>query len=197
MSTTEYQAFEAACTEGLRELQHRSSSPVLRMSAKDLHTTVRTTLLKATQAELLKTASYDVFRLLQPVSPSRRFDESTWIGKGETFEFSCGPTQDERKEPNSRDCLVRDDDAVLSFSVTVRELKGQASLELIAYRFDLTFSTGVGPRYVRFDLDSPNKGHNNEGLRAHIHPGLAEGRLPSPVLAPVELLRFLLVHLRK
>ena len=189
--TTEYDEFLADCVEHLKVLQNRSASPALPASAKELRERVRVTLQKALRAGLLKTAHHDIFRLLEPVSPSE------WRKEGRAYEFSCGPINDELKDPNSRDCLVRDDEAVLSFSVIVGERSGQAMLELIAYRFDLTFPTGAGIPFIRFDLDAPDKGHAKDGLRAHIHPGLAEGRLPSAILDPVEAIHFLLVHLRK
>jgi hypothetical protein len=147
-------------------------------------------LQKALRAGLLKTAAHDIFRLLRPVS------RSAWQGGGMAYEFSCGPIQDEFKNPNSRDCLVRDDGAILSFSVTVGERSGSNLPELLAYRYDLTFPPGVSLPFVRFDLDPPGEGHAKQGLRAHIHPGHAEGRLPSSILDPLEALHFLLVHLR-
>lgn len=189
MATAEYGALEASCTAHLKEQQNRSGSPVIQSSAKELWKKVNATLQKAVQAELLKTAPYDVSRLLRPVSESGR------RGGGGTYEFSCGPIQDELKLPNSRDCLVRDDGAVITFSVTIAEQPGRVGLELIAYRFDLTFPPGSdGPRFIRFDLDQR---HEQDGLRSHVHPGLADGRLPSPILDPIEVIHFLLVHLRR
>jgi hypothetical protein len=190
LATSEFQEFEAACTERLLLLQSRSAAPALPASAQALWERVRKTLQKAAQAELLRTGQYGISRLLRPVFRSQ------WHGTGTAYEFSCGPTHDKLKDPKSPDCLVRDDDAVLSSSVTVGEKPGNRELELIAYRFDLAFPIGVGIPYVRFDLDPPNERHAKDGLRAHIHPGLAEGRLPSAILDPVEAIHFLLVHLR-
>jgi hypothetical protein len=70
-------------------------------------------LQKAWRAGLLKTAAHDTSKLLRPIS------RSPWQGGGMAYEFSCGPIQDELKNPNSRACLVRDDGAILSFSVTL------------------------------------------------------------------------------
>lgn len=189
MATPEYVDFRASCTDRLLALQGRSCFPALAVSAEVLRERVRVVLHKALRAGLLKTAPYEVSRLLRPISVS------AWQQSGKAYGFSCGPTSDREKDPKSKDCLVRDDDAVLSFSVTVGQKPGQP-LALLAYRFDLTFPDSERVGFVRFDLDRPEEGHSNQGLRAHIHPGLADGRLPSPVLDPVEALHFLLVHLR-
>lgn len=115
---------------------------------------------------------------------------------GTYYAFSCGPTNDKCKHPKFRDCLVRDDGAILSFSVTLAERPDAAGLELLAYRYDLTSPQSEGPSFIRFDPNPPNQGHDQDGLRAHIHPRLAEGRLPSPILDPSEAVQFLLLHLR-
>jgi hypothetical protein len=188
LATPECSSLEASCSAHLKELQSRSGPPEIHVSAKELWKKVNTTLQRAVRAELLETGQYAVSRLLRPISESGRREG------GRTYEFSCGPAQDELKVPDSRDCLVRDDGAVITFSVTIAEQPGRIGLELIAYRFDLTFPPDSdGPRFIRFDLDQR---HEKDGLRAHIHPGLPEGRLPSPILDPVEALHFLLVHLR-
>jgi hypothetical protein len=188
--TPERAKFEADCLEQLKALQSKSGAPELPAKVETLRERIRAVLQQAVRAELLRTAPYQVARLLSPVV------SSTWRGGGRAFEFSCGPTQDELKLPASQDCLVRDDDAVVTFSVTVGEKPDGSALELIAYRFDITLPVGSGVPFVRFDLDPPGEGHSTDGLRAHIHPGLPEGRLPSPVLDPVGAVRFLLLHLR-
>jgi len=190
LATAERSAFEAECTRSLKALQTRAVPLALPSSAEEIWQRVRVTLQKAVRAELLKTSAHEVFRLLRRVGCTQRGTNGTY------YEFSCGPTNDERKRPDSRDCLVRDDGAVLSFSVTLGEHPSATGLELLAYRYDLTFPRSEGPSFVRFDLDWPNQGHDKDGLRAHIHPGLKEGRLPSPILAPSEAIQFLLVHLR-
>jgi hypothetical protein len=189
LATNESIEFANDCTKKLRLVQLRSAPPRLPVTAKEVHERVRATLQRAIRAELLKTASYDVPRLLWPIT------RSTWLD-GFAYQFSCGPTRDELKDPTSRDCLVRIDNSVISFSVTVGQRTAHSILELIAYRFDITLPHGPGPRFVRFDLDRPNEGHDAGGLRAHIHPGLHDGRLPSPILDPVEVLHFLIAHLQ-
>jgi hypothetical protein len=191
LATAEYEEFEASCTESLLGLQNRSAVPNLPVNAKEIWKQLQLTLQRALRAGLLKTGHYEISRLLRPVT------ESAWHAGGRAYAISCGPTDDKLKVPNSRECLVRDDEAVLSFSVTVGQLPGNSILELVAYRFDLAFPGANRVPFVRFDLDPPNEGHTNEGLRAHIHPGMEEGRLPSPILNPVEALQFLLMHLRE
>jgi hypothetical protein len=191
LATTEYNEFITVCIKHLMDIQNRVVPPQLPVSPEELRERVRIALLKASRAELLRTGAYSIPHLLRPVSCSRR------TGERDTYEFSCGPIRDELKRPDSSKCLVRDDDAVLSFSITLGTRKEINSLELIAYRFDLTFPPEVGIGFIRFDLDQPDKGHSRDGLRAHIHPGLSEGRVPSPILDPVEAIHLLLVHLRK
>ena len=133
MGTPEYDAFLATCTERLNEVQGRGIPPSLPVSADELRDRVRTVLQKASRAELLKTGAYNISRLLTPVCRSGR------NGDCDTYVFSCGPTKDEDKDPASDQCLVRNDDAVISFSITLKTNRECSRLELVAYRYDITF----------------------------------------------------------
>jgi hypothetical protein len=89
---------------------------------------------------------------------------------------------------------MRDDGGVVNFSLEV--LQGVGSLELIAYGFELYFPDCQPIPFVRFDLN--DRGHSNDdlGLRAHVHPGHDDLQLPSPMLPPLDALKFVLYRCR-
>lgn len=188
LASTEQLAFERETVQHLLALQRRvvAAPPTLPARPKDLHDQVRVVLMKAVQAELLTTGAHRVSCLLSKVV------ESSSPG-GRAYAFSCGPIDFDRGPASPTNSLVRSDGATLSFSVTLGQPLSSPTLELIAYRFDLTL-----PRdsLLRFDLDRANSGHSDQGLRAHIHAGKEEIRVPSAIFHPLEALRFLLVHPR-
>ena len=104
--------------------------------------------------------------------------------------------------------FVRDDRACFNFSVTVRypPVGSTEAPELIAYHFNLAFPNAPAqpsPAFVRFDLNDAEftKGSVRDALRSpllcHAHPGHGKMTIPTPVLAPQEILAiFLYEHLR-
>ncbi|UJR83204.1 hypothetical protein [Sandaracinus amylolyticus] len=61
-------------------------------------------------------------------------------------------------------------------------------LEVFAYNCERVYSEGASPRWVRFDYNEDGHRNDERGLRAHMHPGNDDLMLPSPILAPHELL---------
>jgi hypothetical protein len=188
LATAERLDFEKKAVQRLQGLQARVVNAPLTFpsSAEVLREDVRLVLMQACRAELLETGMHPVSRLLSTVAESREDGRRTYV-------FSCGPIDFKRREANATNCLLRSDGAVLSFSVTLGPREDSSALELVAYRFDLTLPNNA---FLRFDMDSPEKGHSGEGLRAHIHAGDKDVRLPSAVLHPLEALTFLLLHPR-
>ncbi len=182
MATVERVQFDKDCRRFLKRLQERvdGGQPELPARPEDLFDEVRTAFFKASRSDLLQSGQYQISKLLHPCEKAAR---------GEGLAFSGGPPNRDRAHRDPDRCLVRDDYAVLSFSVTVGQNRSRTRLELIAYAFDLWLPDGSSPGFVRFDLDDH---HSEEGLRAHIHPGNDDCRLPSPVLHPVEAIHLLL-----
>lgn len=187
MSTNERQWLENECNSRLSSLQKRIEPLTLNGQAKDLHERVRTILQRACRAEMLRTSHYAVAKLLRPIEESARSGQITYT-------FSCGPEKvSGMPTPDPKRYLVRDDNAVLSFTVTTSLSIKTNQLKLVAYRFDIRFSNSQ-PEFVRFDLDER---HAKEGLRAHLHPGHEDVRLPGVILCPDEALLCMLVHMRR
>jgi hypothetical protein len=98
----------------------------------------------------------------------------------------------------------RDDGACFNFFVMVRYPPPTASPELIAYHFNLAFPDGRAPSFVRFDLNEAEyaKPEERDALQSpllcHVHPGRSKMTIPTPLLAPWEILDLLLYeHLRR
>jgi hypothetical protein len=90
---------------------------------------------------------------------------------------------------------MRDDGAVVHFALIVREQPG-ASLDLIAYGFEIYFPSHQPIAFVRFDLNDHRHSNDDLGLRAHLHPGNEDLQLPSPLLFPLDALNFLIYRCR-
>jgi hypothetical protein len=176
----------------MRSLQERMV-PVLQTlprRAKDLREELRRILQKAIRAEVLKTPPDIATRkLLKLVSSeeSRKVKELGGthgiLGAHKDFDrISVAADATER--------LVREDGAVIHFTLTVKESAGP--LELIAYDFELYYPSKQPIWFIRFDMNQP--GHKNEdlGLRSHVHPGHEDLLVPGVVLSPAEALSFLL-----
>lgn len=104
--------------------------------------------------------------------------------------------------------LRRNDKAHFNFTITVRYPGGEALPELIAYHFNLAFPDKKTPEtqavvkqippFVRFDLNEADyaKPTVRDPLRSpllcHSHPGHPQMTVPSPILAPQEVLDLLL-----
>lgn len=94
-----------------------------------------------------------------------------------------------------KDRFERPDGAAFDFSITVRQEQG--AIELLAYDFEIRLPKGLGPPFLRFDLNLPQHANENIGLRSHVHPGVDEDQLmlPAPVMSPIELLALFVEHL--
>lgn len=190
MASVELQAFEEEACVRLQRLQCRVvEAPLALPSANSLHKSLHQLLTKAARAELLDTGLYQIARLLRPVSNEK---DASGV---QSFAISSGPVDFKGTLATKDNTLTRSDGAFLSFSITLRQAKS-GGLTVHAYRFSLTRSTGACPTFIRFDFDPPGRAHESDGLRAHIHPGDDEIRLPSAVLDPLEALTFVLLHVR-
>lgn len=152
-----------------------------------MHDEIRRMLVQACRASLLDNGIHELSALLSRVERSR-------TGERNTYALSCSPIEFKRETAPKANRLTRSDGAILSFSLTLGPGAETSELEIVAYRFDLRLPEGSSPAFLRFDMDPPGKRHDTQGLRAHIHPGHEEVRLPSAVLHPLEALSFLLQH---
>ena len=78
----------------------------------------------------------------------------------------------------------------ITFSAVLRP--NRETLEILAYTFERVFRSDAQPRFVRFDYNVPDHDNDKRGLRSHVHPGNDDMQLPSPILAPHELIELLL-----
>jgi hypothetical protein len=182
---------ENELTEAMRELQRRGEqlTPPLPSTATRLFELFRRALHKAVREEVLINAPYDVSKLLRLTRGGRS-------GGSDVFAITGGPKEFLRATaPRPGDHFVRDDGGVVHFSLEIQEIHG-SPLGLIAYNFEVYFPDRQPIPFVRFDLN--DRGHSNDdlGLRAHVHPGHDDIQLPSPLMPPLEALKFVLYRCR-
>src|SRR5207249_273661 len=96
------------------------------------------------------------------------------------------------KRERSSARLVRDDDAWIHFTVTVKQEK--RALVLVAYDFEIVFPDGCQPAFFRADLNPPDHPNAAREVRSHVHPGNDEYQWPAPVLTPREVLELFLAR---
>ncbi len=97
-------------------------------------------------------------------------------------EIELGPAID--KGP-AREHFHFDSGARLSFGLTLREV--ERGSQVVSYLYQFVFPDGQSPQYLRFDL---NKGPRPDPLaepRCHLHPGIADVRIPFSVHNPIEI----------
>jgi hypothetical protein len=179
----------------MRELQARleGSRDRLPSTANALHEALRRILQKAVRTEALKTPPYSASELLtcsESLQKSRR--------GGPVYAIAGGPKDFARLEADidPRERIVRDDGAVIHFTITVEEVPGESLLFLHAYDFELYFPPRQPLAFVRFDLNEPDHENEDLGIRSHLHPSHEDLLVPSPQLSPAELLSFLIYGLR-
>ncbi len=107
------------------------------------------------------------------------------LGEGANFKNVAGTPR-----------LTRTDGAWFDFRMQIA-VRGDES-EILAYAFDLRLPDHPEVWHVRIDLNGPRHANENLGLRSHVHLNVDdEGySIPSPILAPVEVLDLLLFSLR-
>jgi len=176
----------------MRDLQFRleQNAPALPATAAELRDQFGHVLRRAIRNEVLKNGVYDAGQLLRLTAASRNGDPTV-------FALTGGPKDFGRIDsPQRTSHFLRDDGAVIHFALIVRERQG-ASLDLIAYGFEVYFPSQQPIAFVRFDLN--DRRHNNDdlGLRAHLHPGNDDLQLPSPLLSPLDALNFLIHRCRE
>jgi hypothetical protein len=167
----------------LLELQERvlGSSPSLPSRIEDLYAAIYAFLQRAADSQRLRTSPYDLSQRVK--RQSRPTDPRAHLIVGGDKQDNCTRVGTD---------LERDDGAWFTFTMTLKD--GPAgTLELDAYSFQLCFPTGRTPPFLRFDLDAA---HEGEGLRAHLHPGANDLRVPTPVMHPLELLELFVYQIR-
>jgi hypothetical protein len=174
---------EDKLTQAMLAMQARLSSTlsVLPTKASDLLGDLARILRRAILDEVLQNGAYQVGKLLRLSSPDHSGIRT----------LTGGPKQFKRPPAQKETHFVRDDGAVVHFSLTIREVPSQP-IELVAYGFEVYFPDQEPIRFLRFDLNQ--QGHENDdlGLRSHLHPGHDDLQLPCPWLSPVDALTFLL-----
>ena len=193
LESSERRGSEDALLRQMKSLQDRLEASLARLpaTAQELHEALRRILQQAVRAEALRTPPYEVSKLLRLTSSQSKQGGSLIAITGGPKDFS---RLDNEVDPKER--LVRDDGAVIHFSISVKELPGSDRVRLHAYDFELYFPLKQPMWFVRFDLNEP--GHENQdlGLRSHLHPSHEDLQVPSPVLSPMEVLSFLLYRMR-
>lgn len=134
-------------------------------------------LLNASDNRHLRSAPHEILKILKLES------------RGNEAVIVCGETFDKGQDGSF---LYRRDGSRISFGVTLRKA---SPLELVAYRFHIRFPDGRIPPFLRFDLNSADSGDPLSEPRCHVHPGTDELRLPSPVMAPLEILAKIVYNL--
>jgi hypothetical protein len=141
-------------------------------------------LLGAYRSEHLQTPPHDIPKLLRLEQSSQ---DDIWEIMGGKKDFGRASRDDQ---------FERRDGGLFNFAVTVARCQGRQSLDLVAYNFELRFASGDQvPRFMRFDLNTPEHENNQSGMRCHLHPGHDDLQAPSAFLAPVELLELFLYRL--
>src|SRR5260370_3539587 len=167
----------------MRDLQVRLQNSLgpLPSTARGLYEDLGRVWGRAVLDEGLQNGEYGVSNLL-------RISQGTPTANGMVFVLTGGPKDFDRVSGalSPKERLVREDAAVIHFSLTVLERAG--SIELLAYDFEIYFPSGEPISFLRFDLN--RRGHDNEelGIRSHIHPGHGDLQLPSPTMTPVRTL---------
>jgi hypothetical protein len=179
-----------ALTKAMRELQLRleHNVPVLPATAAELHDQFGRALRRAILDEALVNGVYAVGQLLRLSVASRSGDPNVFALTGGLKDFG-------RAASSPREHFMRDDGAVIHFALTVRERR-PAPLDLVAYGFEIYFSSKLPISFIRFDLNDRRHSNDDLGLRAHLHPGNDDLQLPSPLLFPLDALNFLIYRCR-
>ena len=97
--------------------------------------------------------------------------------------ISLGPSID--KGPTDSHFLF-ESGSRLSFGISLRESGGRCAL--LAYRFQVSFTTTSPVPFLRFDLNREAHATPLFEPKCHYHPGSDEIRLPCPPLMPLEVL---------
>ncbi|HYO57454.1 hypothetical protein [Archangium sp.] len=180
----------------MKDLQGRLDVPFpLPATASKLYQELLRVLLGAIRATVLLTPEHYVRKLLRLESSQ---DSSKVFELGGTHGIFGGPKDNKRhtiEDIRHAERLVRDDGAVIHFTITVKEQPD--GLELIAYDFELYFPSKEPISFVRFDLN-PRRHRNDaeRAMRSHLHPSHDNLQVPSAMLSPTEALSLLLYGLR-
>lgn len=194
LESSERRGAENSLLKRMKALQGRleQSRAKLPATAGELFEELRRILQQAVRAEVLRTPAYDVSKLLKQTVPTRSRHG------GNLRAITCGPKDFNRLAGNvdPKERLVREDGAVIHFTIMVEEVPGAEQLRLHAYDFELYFPSKEPTEFVRFDLNEPGHDNEDDGVRSHFHPSHEDLQVPSPVLAPAEALSFLLYRMR-
>lgn len=198
MSAARESVGDREARERLLALEQRigRAAPALPPELWQLYTEIQQILERACKSGRLKNSIRELEKSLLSRTKPDRYGVTVIAGGLRTERWS-----EERQ-------FVRDDQACFNFSVTVQypSAGSTGDPELIAYHFNLAFPNASGqpsPAFVRFDLNDAEftKGGVRDALRSpllcHAHPGHGKMTIPTPVLAPQEILAiFLHEHLR-
>jgi|GEM_PF-3580835 len=140
---------------------------------------IRPRLLKAIHEERLDAGLHEISRSVRVTRSERVTDAFDLVGGRRNFD----------RDPALAD-LRTPDGGWITFSAVLRP--NGDTLEILAYTFERVFRSDAQPRFVRFDYNVPDHDNDKRGLRSHVHPGNDDMQLPSPILAPHELIELLL-----
>ena len=153
------------------------------VKAEDLCKALINELLRASRNDVIVNAQNDIRHLIQMTDGKPK--------TGPVYEVACGPKEWKRPETvNPKVHLLREDAALIQFHLEVEELPDR--LRLLSYSMEMWLPVGGVLPFVRLHLNPPSRENADSGMRAHVHPGHDDIRLPTPILSPAEALSFLL-----
>jgi hypothetical protein len=179
------------------EAHTQSRQLILPSSARGLTQALRALLLRARDTGELSSTHNEILAVLRirPKPPPGLANKLKARGMSHGAYCIEGGDPTRSRDPDGSH-LRRSDGAWFNFSIAVRE--NDSLLEVLTYRFEICFPTGIGAPFMRFDHNLPEEdaGKPADEPRSHLHPGHDELRVPTPQMSPEELTRILLYELR-
>lgn len=145
-------------------------------------------LFKAVRSHLTRAA--DDGRLLSPLADIRKHLRLNEAGRDFTIYGARLERANFRRDPGDPH-FTRDDGAWFDFLLSGR-LAQKGGLEILAYSCEVRLPGAIAalPKFVRFDLNSPDHANETPGLRCHIHPGHDDLQIPAPFMRPLDIVDF-------
>ena len=152
-----------------------ASVPPLPSTPAGLYDSIRTALMDASNDRLIASGPHDVARLLRPKHhrlPRHGFVQIDGGTDAEPF-------------------IRMSDGAAFNFGVTV-EYRAPGGARLVSFRYQLQYRRDASPPFLRFDLNPCPHVDPVREPQSHIHPGHDDIRCPFPLMAPLEMMGFLI-----
>lgn len=130
---------------------------------------------------LVKESPQEVHRILKI---SRWRPDLTGAGQ---VDIAVGDVRNFRRDPTFPR-FTRQDGSWFDFQLTIRVVTGGYSV--VSYDFEIRFVHQPRLGFLRFDLNPPGHGNDEDGLRSHLHLNVDDDgfSIPTPMLSPFEVL---------